>query len=57
MDDILKARNNVEDVIKENAELNKEFDMKDLGACNTVGELSWFVLHFIAIVLDRKSRH
>lgn len=32
VDDILIARNNVEDVMKVKAELNKEFDMKNLGA-------------------------
>ena len=36
MDDILIARNNVEDVMRVKAELNKEFDMKDLGAASRI---------------------
>ena len=27
------------------------------GCCNTVGELTWDVLHLITIVADSKSRH
>ena len=36
MDDILIASNNVEDVMKVKDELDKEFDMKDLGAAYTI---------------------
>ena len=36
MDDILIASNNVEDVMRVKAELNKEFDMKDLGVASRI---------------------
>ena len=36
MDDILIASNNVEDVMRVKAELNKEFDMKDLGGASRI---------------------
>ena len=36
MDDILIASNSVEDVMKVMSELNKEFDMKDLGVASRI---------------------
>ena len=36
VDDILIASNSVEDVMKVKAELNKEFDMKELGAVSRI---------------------
>src|SRR3954464_4524879 len=36
VNDILIASNNVEDVMRVKAELNKEFDMKDLGAASRI---------------------
>lgn len=36
MDDILITRNIIEDVTKVKAELNKEFDLKDLGAASKI---------------------
>src|SRR3954471_17486491 len=36
VDDILIASNNVEDVMRVKVELNKEFDMKDLGATSRI---------------------
>ena len=35
-DDILIASNNVEDVMRVKVELNKEFDMKDIGAASMI---------------------
>ena len=36
IDDILIARNNIEDVMRVKDELNKEFDMKDMGAASRI---------------------
>ena len=36
VDDILITTNNAKDVMKVKAELNKEFDMKDLGAASRI---------------------
>ncbi|XP_050875510.1 uncharacterized protein LOC127079130 [Lathyrus oleraceus] len=39
LDDILRARNNIEDVMKVKVELNKKFDMKDLGVATMILEI------------------